>query len=406
MQWDEQSENLLNGWFTTPQKAWENWWDALAGSTRNGHGGSATPPPLNLWNSVMEQWLSTMQQSMALYSPTLPESARKGVEQLLQGQQHTQHLMQLSTDAWQSIMTSASSPAEWQQALNRYMAQLRQQLTSTDEAAKLMKNGTELWQLYASEMQKFSQPWMAIWSQLPQQLGMMAAHRAGNDMAASNPVTAIANLYWDAYHQTLGRMVNMPSLGLMRELNEKINRGFTIWQENQRINLDYQALLGNAMLDAFEAYMQKLLEMAKAGKAVESQKELLELWVEVADETFLQLFHSERYATTQSQYVNSSMALRRQQREITEIILRMNDLPTQSALDEAHHNIFLLRKEVKALQKSVHELSSELAAHKETTPQSASTTATKTATAAKSTATTRSRATTAKNGSAKTKKGA
>ena len=83
---------------------------------------------------------------------------------------------------------------------------------------------------------------------------------------------------------------------------------------------------------------------------------MLSLWVEVADAEFLKLFHSEHYAAVQSRYVNSSMAHRRQQRELIEVLLRMNDMPTQSALDEAHHNIFLLRKEVKALQKAVHAL--------------------------------------------------
>jgi class III poly(R)-hydroxyalkanoic acid synthase PhaE subunit len=125
------------------------------------------------------------------------------------------------------------------------------------------------------------------------------------------------------------------------------------------------------MVDAFAAFMQKLLEMAKRGEPIESQQKLLSLWVEVADAEFLKLFHSEHYAAVQSRYVNSSMALRRQQRELIEVLLRMNDMPTQSALDEAHHNIFLLRKEVKALQKAVHALTT--AAEQRTAPAKAAT---------------------------------
>ena len=232
------------------------------------------------------------------------------------------------------------------------------------------QNNVELWQLYNTELQKFTQPWLAMWMQLPQQVGMMGRPGATGADASTNPLMAMANLYWDTYNQTLGQMATMPSLGLMREFNEKVNRGFALWQENQQVNQEYQLLLGNALFNAFEAFMQKLLAMAKAGKTVESQTKLLELWVEVADEQFLELFHSERYATTQSHYVNSSMALRSQQRELVEIMLRMNDLPTRSDLDEAHHNIFLLRKEVKALKKMVHELVAQ-----STVPQVVTTTA-------------------------------
>ena len=363
MERDNQANAMLNGWFSAPQKAWENWMDVMAGSTQNGHAPTQTSPTVDFWNSMLAQWRTYMQQSLDAYSPTLNETAHSAMEQLLRNQGHAQHLMHLYSDAWQSMMASGGSPADWQQALNTYMGQLRQQFANADEATKFLQNSTELWQLYMAEMQKFSQPWLSLWQQIPQQMGMVATGRIGGTAkVADNPLMAMSNLYWDAYNQTLGRMVNMPSLGLMREFNETLNRSYVAWQENQRINFDYQSLLGEALLDSFETFMQKLLEMAKAGESVESQTQLLELWVEVADEHFLELFHSERYATTQSQYVNSSMILRQQQRKILETMLRMYDLPTQSALDEAHHDIFLLRKEVKALKKTVNELSSQVAA--------------------------------------------
>ena len=75
--------------------------------------------------------------------------------------------------------------------------------------------------------------------------------------------------------------------------------------------------------------------------------------MEVADEVFIALFHSEAYAKTQSAYVNSNMALRRQQRELLEVWLRGNDMPTRSDLDEAHHQIYQLRKDMKALKKTL-----------------------------------------------------
>jgi polyhydroxyalkanoate synthase subunit PhaE len=365
MQWDKQQQAALNGWFTAPQQAWTQWWDLFAGGTQNGHAKAATPPIFDFWNSLATQWQSAMQQSLAGYSPDLAESARTAMSQFLMGQGHAQQLLKLATDAWQAILRDASSPAEWQQALTRYMDEQRRGMANAADATKYLQNSAELWQLYSTEIQKLSQPWFALWTQMPQHIGMMGQPRTAGTEANTNPLLAMTNLYWDTYNQTLGRMVNLPSLGLLREFNEKVNRGFTLWQENQQNNLAYQLLLGDGLLQAFEAFMQKLLALAKEGKTVDNQTKLLELWVAVADEQFLELFHSERYAQAQSQYVNSSMALRSQQRELVEIMLRMNDLPTRSDLDEAHHNIFLLRKEVKALKKTVHMLVEQNRAPKE-----------------------------------------
>ncbi len=363
MQWDKGTETMLNGWLQSQQQMWGNWWDVMAGSTQNGHpgpmnGGAANGQPAALngnpmfevWQSMAEGWRNYLQQSVSAFAPQLNDGVRLSMDQFMASQQQTQQLLRMSTEAWQAMMATASSPAEWQTALTSYLEQLRQQLMSGFNAGQMTQNSTELWQIYSQEMQKVTQPWLTLWFQ---------GSPFGMGSGQPNPSSALAdmtNLYWDAVNQSAGRMANIPSIGLTRELNEKVNRGFLYWQDNQRVNAEYQQLLLNTLVDAFGAFMQKLLAMAKAGQPIESQQKLLSLWVEVADAEFLQLFHSEHYAAVQSRYVNSSMAHRRQQRELIEVLLRMNDMPTQSALDEAHHNIFLLRKEVKALQKAVHAL--------------------------------------------------
>ena len=151
----------------------------------------------------------------------------------------------------------------------------------------------------------------------------------------------------------MGRALLAPSLGLTREFNEKVSKAFDLWLENQQAQTTYQLLVGEAWLEAFQALMKKLVDMAQKGETITDQRHLLRIWVEVADAVFIELFHSEAYATAQSAYVNSNMTLRRQQRALLEVWLRQNDMPTRTDLDEAHHQIYELRKEVRALKKSV-----------------------------------------------------
>jgi len=90
---------------------------------------------------------------------------------------------------------------------------------------------------------------------------------------------------------------------------------------------------------------------------VQSLRDLTDIWVEVADKEFFALFHSDEFAELQGRYLNGSMALKRAQRDLLASWLRSNDLPTRSDLDEAYHEIYTLRKEVKALKKSVQQMS-------------------------------------------------
>ncbi len=391
MQWNNQTEAMLKSWLDMQQQAWMPWWintaAAANGHANDSHSGTASAD--QFWQTMWQQWQQQAMQNYQNVAPSLTANAQMAMEHFFAGQNQAQQLSKLVAESWQTIMAEATTPDEWQRALSTYVDTLRSQLAEAGNVSKVVENNNQLWQRYLQESQKFVQPWLQAWQQFPQQLGALAT--ADNK---ATPLVAMLQLAWEAHGQTWGRMANMPSMGLTRELNETINRGFVLWQENQQVSLEYQLLLGGAMLNAFETFMQQLVAKAKAGEVVKDQKELLTLWVTVADEAFLELFHSEQYAVVQSRYVNSSMALRQQQQTLTEVGLRMVNLPTQSSLDEAHKNIFELRKEVKALKKSM----ATLRAAEEPTSQPAKRASTKRKSSKRTSTKRRSKAATAESG--------
>ena len=343
MQWDKPNDTPLNGWFGMQEKMLKGWWDVLG--QNNGHAGATVQPLWNLWT---QPWQAAGIDPTAAFTPELmADSMKQALGQFMSGQAQAQQLMNLVNEAWQSMLTNAASPVEWQKALTAFTDQLRQQMNSALNSANLMQNSAELWRLYTEEAQKFTQPWLNAWGQAP----VFMSKVAGTDQV--NATNEFMQLFQAAYEQTWGRALLAPSMGLLRELNEKVNKGFALWLENQQLTIAYQLLIGKAWIDAFQALMQKLMSMAQKGETLTDQRHLLRIWVEVADEVFIALFHSEAYAKTQSAYVNSNMALRRQQRELLEVWLRGNDMPTRSDLDEAHHQIYQLRKDMKALKKTL-----------------------------------------------------
>jgi class III poly(R)-hydroxyalkanoic acid synthase PhaE subunit len=343
MQWDKPNDTPLNGWFGMQEKMLKGWWDVLG--QNNGHAGATVQPLWNLWT---QPWQAAGIDPTAAFTPELmADSMKQALGQFMSGQAQAQQLMNLVNEAWQSMLTNAASPVEWQKALSAFTDQLRQQMNMAMNSAKLLENNAELWRFYTTEAQKFTQPWLNAWGQTPAFMSKVA----GTDQV--NATNEFMQLFQAAYEQTWGRALLAPSMGLLRELNEKVNKGFALWLENQQLTIAYQLLIGEAWIDAFQALMQKLMSMAQKGETLTDQRHLLRIWVEVADEVFIALFHSEAYAKTQSAYVNSNMALRRQQRELLEVWLRGNDMPTRSDLDEAHHQIYQLRKDMKALKKTL-----------------------------------------------------
>ena len=76
-------------------------------------------------------------------------------------------------------------------------------------------------------------------------------------------------------------------------------------------------------------------------------------WSDIADDVFKDVFRSKEYVRVQGRFINASMAYRARQRDVNEMALTAMDLPTRTEIDEAHHRIYELRKEVKALKKEL-----------------------------------------------------
>jgi class III poly(R)-hydroxyalkanoic acid synthase PhaE subunit len=169
----------------------------------------------------------------------------------------------------------------------------------------------------------------------------------------------LTNLYWDAFERTFGRLLESPSMGYTRELHAKLLKGFDAWLDFRRASFEYQVMLADAWARAFEQLMQELVTLAEKGERIQSLRQLLGLWVDVADRVFMEEFRSEAYNRVQGQLVNTVMAYRLREQEIVETFMKISNLPTRSEMDEAHRTIYELRKEVKALRKALREADSQ-----------------------------------------------
>jgi class III poly(R)-hydroxyalkanoic acid synthase PhaE subunit len=276
-------------------------------------------------------------------------------ERLRISQKEMLRFMELSLQAWKAIAPKIESGEDWHAVLLSFTENLRQQLLQfPQEMLKTSEDSHELWRLYGEQWKELVQPWAATLRQAPWHFGQASP---GNGSA----LIEFANIYWDAYEKTFGRLMESPSLGLTRELNQDLLTSFDAWLDYRRASFEYHVALSEAWIQAFTKFIEQRVDLAEKGETVPGVRKLLFLWVEVVDQVFTGVFRSEEYIRIQANLVNTSTAYKLRERELADAFLKTSHVASRSELDEAYRRIYELRKDVKELKKARQEIQAELA---------------------------------------------
>lgn len=316
--WSEVTNDLMNSWMETGNQMWKGWF------------------------SLLETTQSRQAEAEAAGKPEFQFLTQR----LIDNQALMMRLLKLSFSAWQDIFPKVEAGETWQDTLNIYFKQLRSQL---DEFSlgniQITQDMSELWQLYLKETQKFSQLWVTA---LNSSWGPMSQTGTG----AHTPWIELNNLYWNLiYEETFGSLMQSPLLGPTRELTSQQLKAFDAWTDLYRASTNYQVILTNIQVRAFEELMQALITQAEAGNTVKDWRAFQQLWSETADRVFEEAFREEENLKIYGTFINSLNRFRLHQQALTEEWMKAVNLPSRQEVDEVHKNIYTLRKTVKALQK-------------------------------------------------------
>ncbi|MBW4544449.1 MAG: hypothetical protein KME25_08405 [Symplocastrum torsivum CPER-KK1] len=168
-------------------------------------------------------------------------------------------------------------------------------------------------------------------------------------------LSELANLYWDIYEKTFGTVLQSPSLGYTREFNNKLFKSFDAWINFYKANFEYQVVLVDVWLKAFEELTRELASFTEKGETLQNWQQFLQVWSNLFDRVFAQTFRSADALEIQGKFLNSAMTYKLHQQQLMEVFLKMYDLPTRSEVDEIHRSIYEMRKEIKSLKKALNE---------------------------------------------------
>jgi len=337
MTWAQQAQSMMDIWTETQKTMWQSWYDAVQSAST-----SAMMNP-----SIAEEWRKLAEQGMGMWTTGSEPMFKNMSSQFLASQGAMMRLLQTTTSAWQSMAPKLDAGENWQEVVKNYSEMMRQQLMpNTAGMQQATKDTLSLWRMYLEQLQNVAQPWSGILQQAPGFMGGVAGGKGSSDLIE------LTRMAWNAYDKTLGSLKLSPSFGFTRELEEKMAKAFDTWQEMTEASNEYQILMAEAWSGVFEQVMLEMKKRADEGKPIASLRDLMRLWTDSADRSFDQIFRTDNYSEVQARFVNATMTYRLHEQAVVEEMMKATYVPTRSEMDEAHRNIYQLRREVRALNAS------------------------------------------------------
>jgi class III poly(R)-hydroxyalkanoic acid synthase PhaE subunit len=310
---------------------------------------------------LARQWNEALVGSMGAWTDESEPVMQATMERMAHSQSAMMELFQLAVDAWKQIGDQSVDrddlPRTIEEHVEGFDEQVRHAISTWSTATQDVQ---AMWQQFGEAMQGAGLPFDVL-RRMP---GMMSGPAEGEK---ETPLRALFDQMYKAteVEHFMERMLDSPGIGLSREFNEKVQRGFKAFQEYQRASVRYQSIVANIWTQALQRFVYQVGERVQAGEELDGLRDLTTIWTQAADDVFITAFRSDDYLDAQSDLLSAAMRFRTRRRDILEEYQQAIDQPTRSELDEVHELLYRLRKENKALRKELDALKREVGSLRE-----------------------------------------
>ena len=156
-----------------------------------------------------------------------------------------------------------------------------------------------------------TETWLTFWQQPPVPFGPTMEGQ-------TTFLSDLNKLYGSVYEQTMLPFLHSPIMKLTRELENKMRKGFVLWQEYWAAEYNYQMQFVDVWISTFEQIQNEITTLTKKGEMITSLEELRALWVKSVEREFGELLASDTYVETQGTMLNALMSFCVFQREMME----------------------------------------------------------------------------------------
>lgn len=146
--------------------------------------------------------------------------------------------------------------------------------------------------------------------------------------------------------RAIEHLVEGPSYATLWTLDRKLLKAQKLRLEWSRDLAAYQLVLHSAWSHALQRFFT---ELHREGEPIRSFRELIDLWIDVANETLVEAHRQPEFLEAQRRLTRSSTECRLQEREIAESWCEMHHIPTRTEVDDLARTVNELRRELRAL---------------------------------------------------------
>jgi hypothetical protein len=247
----------------------------------------------------------------------------------------------VGTESYKDLL----DPAKYKEVLDKIFG-----LSSPEAMAEFYEEVTKLLLTLGTSTEGFVGPWTEA---VQKSMKVMPQFVEGHPESF---IHIFHNLF-HAFDTTFGKVFHVPAVGKDREKVTLLLRCFDDLAVHMAKNIEYQHVIYMTGLTAIEKVIETIAEKIKKGEEIKNYDEFFDLWVDVNEKTYLELFQTEEFSGLQGELLDSTLNIRKHSFKLMELYLYDFPIALRSEMDDLYKTIYDLKKKVKSLEKQVRPLS-------------------------------------------------
>lgn len=311
------------GWLDVQRKYWDAWSVLTRPAGKPNDDGPQPAGPA--WADATQQWWRSL-------APAGPPQIQDLYARMVEQGMNFLRAGEDRTALFDGLASGARSAQEWQRATMARFEEMRAALAGDSP-------GTP----------GAAPTWMAQWQAPFDSWLRTAGGRTPGGMPPDGGAGFTKAL--DAGYEQVERMLGFPGLGFTREWQEQTQELVRRALDCQRALAAYAQVFARLGTAAMDGLQQRVLAAGKEGDAISSLRELYDLWVDAAEQAYVELVRTEEYSRSYGHLVNSMMAYKQQGRRMLDDALDAVGMPTTRGLNTIQRRQHDLAREVARLRR-------------------------------------------------------
>ncbi len=151
--------------------------------------------------------------------------------------------------------------------------------------------------------------------------------------------------------QVFKRLLETPDFADFGVFEKKFMHISKDWYAMREASTEYQTVIFKTWSEAFNLFTAEFSEKQKDSPP--QPKEALEQWLNTANDFLVNMQRSDEFLNAQRKLVNASTEYKLRQKNIVEEYCEALSIPTRSEVDDLHHTVYQLRREVRTLKRQL-----------------------------------------------------